>query len=559
MSRAWKAVGGLAAVATAAAFAVGPLRGSAGAVAPIDPGLFELVRAHVAREFVDPIAPDSLYDLAVEGLLKEIGDPYAALIRPEDRRAALLTNNYGGVGMRILAEAEGILVLDVIPGSPSDRLQVRRFDLIVEVDGRPAAGWAQADAVGALRGPKGEAVEITVRRAGAPEPLRFTITRDDVHLAAVESLLLEDGIGYARLTTFSQASRRELQAAVSDLIAAGARSLILDVRSNQGGILREAVEISDLFLDSGLPVVVTRARDVRDSESFEAPGPDRYPGLPIVVLVNGMSASASEIVAGALQDHDRALIVGTRTFGKGVMQSLFPLPGGNYLRLTTGTWYTPSGRSIHRTRDPDAMHGFALGSEGFDAAVAAAVELETGLAGTEAAAEVDTAGRQVFRTDGGRVVYGGGGIVPDLIVRPDSISDGERQLVARLRAGDVNLSELALRFAARRQIESPAAARDPALTDAVRAAFDRFVAEASEGAIDGSDLDLAREPVDGMVARELAVIAGGETAGLRLVLEQSPEVRRATSLLRDANTPETLLALAGSASSETQGEDGEGR
>jgi len=559
MRRAWTAVAVVAAVAAVAATGVGGIPDAARPPAGVDPGLFEIVRSHVARDFIDPIDADSLYDLAVEGLLEEIGDPYAGLIRPEDRRAALLTNNYGGVGMRILAEEEGILVLDVIPGSPSDRLRIHRFDLIVEVDGRPAAGWDQADAVGALRGPKGEAVEIAVHRAGAPEPIRFTITRDDVHLAAVESLLLDDGVGYARLTTFSQASRRELQAAVSDLIAAGARSLILDVRFNQGGILREAVEISDLFLNSGLPVVVTKARDPRDSESFAAPGPDRYPGLPIVVLVNGMSASASEIVAGALQDHDRALIVGTRTFGKGVMQSLFPLPGGNYLRLTTGTWYTPSGRSIHRRRDPDALHGFALGSEGFDAAVAAAVELETGLSGEEAAAEVDTAGRQVFRTDAGRVVYGGGGIVPDLIVRPDSVTDGERELVARLRRSDVSLPELALRFAARRQIENPEAARDPSLEDEVREAFDRFVEEASEGAIDGSDLDLARDPVDGMLARELAVIAGDEMSGLRVTLGLRPEVRKATSLLRSASTPETLLALAGTGSAQIEGEDGEGR
>lgn len=560
MRRAWTAITAVAAAAAVGALGVGTLPGAAGAPGGgVDSGLFELVRSRVARDFVEPIDPDSLYDLAVVGLLEEIGDPYAGLIRPEDRRAALLTNNYGGVGMRILAEQEGILVLDVIPESPSDRLGIRRFDLIVEVDGRSAAGWDQADAVGALRGPKGEAVEIAVLRAGVREPIRFAITRDDVHLAAVESLLLDEGVGYVRLTTFSQASRRELQAAVSDLIAAGARSLILDVRFNQGGILREAVEISDLFLDSGLPVVVTRARDPRDGESFAAPGPDRYPGLPIVVLVNGMSASASEIVAGALQDHDRALIIGTRTFGKGVMQSLFPLPGGNYLRLTTGTWYTPSGRSIHRRRNPDDMHGFALGSEGFDAAVAAAVELETGLAGAETGAEVDTAGRQVFRTDAGRVVYGGGGIVPDLIVRPDSVSDGERELVARLRRSDVNLPELALRFAARRQIESPESARDPSVTDGVRAEFDRFVSEASEGAIGGADLDLARGPVDGMLARELAVIAEGETAGLRVTLDRSPEVRRATSLLRSANTPETLLALAGTATSETVGEDGEGR
>ncbi|MFO7587532.1 MAG: S41 family peptidase [Gemmatimonadota bacterium] len=558
MRREWTVVA-VAAAATLAAVGVGPLTGAVRAMPRLDSGLFELVRSHVARDFVHPVAGDSLYDLAVDGLLKEIGDPYAALIRPEDRKAALLTNDYGGVGMRVLAEREGILVLDVIPGSPSDRLRVRRFDLIVEVDGQPVAGWDQEAAVGALRGPKGEPVEILIRRTGEPEPLRVAIVRDDVHLVAVDSFLLDGDVGYVRLTTFSQSSRRELQAAISDLIAAGARSLILDVRSNQGGILREAVEIADLFLDPGRPVVVTRARDPRDSESFTAPGPDRYPGLPIVVLVNGMSASASEIVAGALQDHDRALILGTRTFGKGVMQSVFPLPGGSYLRLTTGTWYTPSGRSIHRRRSASELHAFALGSEGFDQAVAVAVELGPDAVGEVPVAEVDTAGRQVFRTAAGRTVSGGGGIVPDVVVRPDSATDGERELLELLRGSEVRLPELALRFAARRQIESPDAARDPSLTPAVRAAFDRFVAEASGGVVDSGALDLARDPVDAIVARELAVIAAGESAGLRVLLARSPEVRRAAELLRSAHTPDSLLALAAAASPMTDGKDGEGR
>ncbi len=533
---------------------------STGIAPSLGQGLFEVVRARVAADFVDPVDGEELYDLAIEGLLDEIGDPYAALIRPEDRTSALLTNNYGGVGLRVLAEREGILVLDVIPNSPSSRTGVRRFDLIVSVNGDSTAGWTQEQAISSLRGPKGEPVEVLVRRSGAPEPLALEVVRDDVHLVAVESLLLDGNVGYARLTTFSRASRRELEAAVSDLIAAGAGSLILDFRSNQGGILREAVEIADLFLEQGSPVVDTRARDPRDSESFAAPGPDRYPGLPVVVLVNGMSASASEIVAGALQDHDRALIMGTPTFGKGVMQSVFPLPGGNYLRLTTGTWFTPSGRSIHKKRSGDELHAFGLGSEGFDAAVAEAVAGVGGETGIEAAdAEVDTAGRQVYRTDAGRVVYGGGGIVPDLIVRPDSATGGERELLARLRAEGVSVSELALRFAARRQIEVPVAARDPRLTPAVQRAFDLYVREESGGAIDGEDLDLAREQVDALLSRELAVIAFGETEGLRLVLERSREVEEARQLLRRAHTPDALLAQAAARAPATDGGDGEGR
>ena len=339
--------------------------------------LLETVVRRVSDNFVEEVSAQDLYVMAIDGLLFELGDPYAAFIRAEDQTTALLSNNYGGVGMRILAEEEGITVLSIIPNSPSSALDLRPDDRIVEVDGESTVGWSQTDAVSALRGPKGEAVEVAVERAGEPELLRFSIVRDDVHVVATQSLILSDDIGYVYLQQFSRRATQELQVAVNDLLARGARALVLDLRYNQGGILREAVEIADLFLDPGDMVVDTRARDVRDSYTFTAPGPDRYPGLPVVVLVNTWSASASEIVAGALQDHDRALVLGTRTFGKGVMQSVFPLPGGNYLRLTTGTWYTPSGRSIHRSRG-EGDDTFALGSEEFNDAVAEAVQLGMG-------------------------------------------------------------------------------------------------------------------------------------------------------------------------------------
>ena len=522
-------------------------------------GLFEAVRLNVARNYVEPIGGDELYDMAIDGLLRELGDPYAAFIRPEDQRSALLTNNYGGVGMRIIAHDEGIVVLEVLPNSPSSRLDLQRMDLITAVDGKPTAGWSQEEAIDALRGPSGEPVVVTIRRADEPELLERSILRDDVHIVAVESLLLEDGVGYARLATFSQASRRELEAAVTDLMAAGATSLILDFRWNQGGILREAVEIADLFLDRGEPVVDTRARDPRDSQSFAAPGADRYPGLPIVVLVNGWSASASEIVAGALQDHDRALVLGTRTFGKGVMQSVFQLDGGNYLRLTTGTWFTPSGRSIHRKRADEGSHSFGLGSEEFDAAVTEAVgwggieplEVESGAAG-------DTTDAPVYRTDAGRPVYGGGGIVPDVVVRADTSTLRERELSKRLLEAEVQLPDLALRYAIGLALAGDLPGEPNVVSPAVRAGFDRFVELETDGAIDSADLDLARDPIDGLLAREIARVSGGETGSLRVAVLRSAEVREARNLLSQAPTPEALLALGAGAGNFT-GVEGEGR
>lgn len=510
--------------------------------------LLDTVIRRVAANYVEEVSPQELYDMAIDGLLFELGDPYAAFIRAEDQTTALLSNSYGGVGMRILAEEEGITVLSIIPGSPSSELDIRPNDRIVEVEGESTAGWTQTEAVTALRGPKGEAVEVGIERAGEPELLRLSIVRDDVHLDATQSLLLEGDVGYVNLSTFSRAATSELQASINDLLARGARSLVLDLRYNQGGILREAVEISDLFLDSGEMVVDTRARDPRDSYTFAAPGPDRYPGLPVVVLVNAWSASASEIVAGALQDHDRAVVLGTRTFGKGVMQSVYPLPGGNYLRLTTGTWYTPSGRSIHRSRG-EGDDVFALGSEEFNDAVAEAVQL--GMAATDGfvadrgiAVIEEADSLQTYRTESGRVVYGGGGIVPDVTVMPDTLTTAEQELRQVLMDTDVAFTDLAFRFAIQYHRDHPDLREDFVVTPGMRRAFLDYLEERTGAAIDVQVVDAASDLVDFQLGRQLATAAFGEEAGLRRAVDKSRQVQEAVGLLADVETPEQLLAVA---------------
>jgi carboxyl-terminal processing protease len=422
------------------------------------------------------------------------------------------------------------------------------------VDGEPTAGWSQSEAVSALRGPKGEAVEVTVSREGEPELFGVRIVRDDVHIVAVQALLLEDDVGYLFLEQFSRMARQEIQVAVNDLLARGARSLVFDLRYNVGGILREAVEIADLFLEDGEMVVDTRARDPRDSYTFEAPGPDRYPGLPVIVLVNTWSASASEIVAGALQDHDRALVLGTRTFGKGVMQSVFPLPGGNFLRLTTGTWYTPAGRSIHRPRG-EGQETFALGSDDFNEAVTEAVQL--GMQTTDGFAMdvgpvADTAELQTFRTTSGRVVYGGGGIMPDLVVAPDTLTEPEQELRQVLLDAEVPFNDLAFRFAVRYRRSHPELTEDFLVTREMREEFLLFLEERTGVSLDHSLIDAAGELVDFQLGRQVAAAAFGEAAALRRAVERSRQVNEAARLLRGAATPEELLAL-GEAEREAMG------
>lgn len=508
--------------------------------------LLETVVRRVSDNFVEEVSPQDLYDKAIDGLLMELGDPYAAFIRAENQTSALLSNSYGGVGMRILAEEEGITVLGIIPNSPSSTLDIRPDDRIVEVDGESTVGWSQTEAVSALRGPKGEAVQVAVRRIGDSDLLQFEIVRDDVHIVATQSLILSDDVGYVYLQQFSRKATEELQVAISDLLARGARSVILDLRYNQGGVLREAVEIADLFLDEGEMVVDTRARDPRDSYTFSAPGPNRYPGLPVVVLVNAWSASASEIVAGALQDHDRALVLGTRTFGKGVMQSVFPLPGGNYLRLTTGTWYTPSGRSIHRSRgEGDAA--FALGSNEFNEAVSEAVQLGMGVTDGFVAdrgdAVADTADLQTYQTASGRLVYGGGGIMPDLIVTPDTLTVAEQELRQVLLDADVPFPDLAFRFAVRYDREHSDLAESFTVTREMRGEFLAFLEERTGVSFDPELVDAAGDLVDFQLARQVATAAFGESAGLRRAVERSRQVEEAVRLLNGAATQEELLAL----------------
>lgn len=523
--------------------------------------IFERVHNHIADRYVEKIDAAELYEMAVDGLLKELGDPYAAFIRPRDRNAALLNANYGGVGMRILAEEEGITVLSVIGNSPSSQLDIRPLDRIVEVDGISTLGWTQQEATGALRGLRGEPVDITISRTGTASPIQYRIVRDDVHLVAAKPLLLQGNVGYVYLSQFSVSARQEVEDAIDGLLERGATSLILDLRYNKGGILREAVSLSDLFLQPDQEVVDTRARDPRDSQTYRASDVDRYPGLPMAVIVNGISASASEIVAGSLQDHDRALLLGTPTFGKGVMQNVFPLPGDRYLRLTTGTWFTPSGRSIHRPRSRDDQPDFSLGSQAFNDAVSEALTLDP-IDDPDAPRELiiqirepdaPPAGdappeeREMFRTSGGRLVYGGGGITPDIIVRPDTLTAAEQALRKSLIEAGLapdDFDELSLRFAVRWMRTHPELTRDFVVSAEMRQAFFEFLDEQTDVELDTDVYRTGRGLIEFQLGRRLATTAFGELAGIERGLRRNTVVADAAALLREADSPEALLELA---------------
>ena len=491
--------------------------------------LLDEIQGLVAERYVDPIDSSELYRMAIDGMLYELGDPYSVFIDAEQTEDLEITTtgNYGGLGIRIQQVGEWITIMGILPGTPAEREGLMTGDWIFEVEGSSARGWTDDIAVEHLRGPKGEPVELAVMRPGVPEPIHLTIVRDEIHVEPVVAYMLEPGIGFVRLETFSKNARAEIGTAIDELIGQGAQGLVLDLRDNPGGLLDEGVAVTDLFLEQSDDIVETRSRVSDQNYTFRASNEDLFPGLPIVVLVNNYSASASEIVAGALQDHDRAVILGTTTFGKGSVQTLYQLPEGHHLKLTTAGWYTPSGRSISRPRDVDGRPTDVDVPDG-----------DTGVAGDSVAVTED----EEYFTEGGRPVFGGGGITPDVVV-PDSLTDREREFAEALGRGSFSLNQLSVRFAATWNADHAKLQPDFEITPAMRDEFYRMLVE-EEVELDPALYRDVQSLVDRFLAAQLANSAFGETERLRRSQAGNPQVREAMLLLREATTPEELLKVS---------------
>src|SRR6185437_6119749 len=320
--------------------------------------LFEQVLEHVRDYQVDSLPESELYRRAIDGLLEQLHDPYAALLTGKDyqRLQERTTGDYGGVGLQVDARNGWITVVAPMAGTPGERAGIRTGDQLTELDGLSAADWTMERAVQALRGPVGTTLELAVRREGASAPIRLRLTRERIHQRAVsEGMLLDDGVGYLAVSMVRENCAAELEQEVAALMGQGMKSLLIDLRSDPGGLRDEAVQVADIFLDPRQDILVSRGRAPGDNHRWSDAGPQRWRGLPVVVLVNRGTASAAEIIAGALQDHDRALVVGDTTYGKGIVQTLFPLGAEVALRITTARWFTPSGRSIQGALLDSAM------------------------------------------------------------------------------------------------------------------------------------------------------------------------------------------------------------
>ncbi len=345
--------------------------------------VFSTVLHLIRSSHVEETSPEELIQSAIEGMLQSL-DPHSTFLDPDEYKELQIgtRGEFGGLGIRIAIRDEVLTVISPLEGTPAARIGILAGDKIVKIEGKSTRRITLEGAVKKLRGKPGTKVSIAVQREGVEEPLEFTITRAVIKLKAVPYYgILKDGIGYVRLANFSRTVGSEFKAAIDSLKHLGMEKLILDLRGNTGGLLPEAVEISDCFLEKGKLIVVTKGRIPRADHEYHAGTEPIYGESPLVVLVDQGSASASEIVAGAIQDYDKGLILGTLTFGKGSVQNLMPLEGGCALKLTTARWYTPSGRCIDK--------------------------------GKERNGEGEEVLPDTFYTEAKRIVYGGGGITPD--------------------------------------------------------------------------------------------------------------------------------------------------
>ena len=323
---------------------------SGGETLPLDDlRTFTEVFAKIKNDYVEPVDDKTLLENAIRGMLSGL-DPHSAYLIPDDYQdlQAGTSGEFGGLGIEVGMEDGFVKVIAPIDDTPAQRAGVEAGDLIIRLDDVPVKGMALSDAVKVMRGRPGTDIVLTIVREGTDRPIRITITRDVIRVTSVRSRPLEPGYGYVRISQFQTRTGESLREAVGKLREEGddaLKGLVLDLRNNPGGVLSAAVAVSDAFLDSGT-IVYTEGR-MDDAElTFSAKGSDILDGIPLVVLVNGGSASASEIVAGALQDHRRAVIMGEKTFGKGSVQTILPMDNGSALKLTTARYYTPSGTSI---------------------------------------------------------------------------------------------------------------------------------------------------------------------------------------------------------------------
>lgn len=472
--------------------------------------LFNEVLKHIRDEYVDRVDLDKLITGAVRGMLNTL-DPHSQYLTAKQYDDLMVSTHgaFGGLGIEIAIRNGWLTVVAPIEGTPAHRAGIRGGDRIVKIEGKSTRGITVSEAVQKLRGPKGTEVTITIQREGEPDLIDYTLVRDIIKIKSVPlAEIIEDGIGYIRAVTFSENTTREVYDALRKLEGQGMSKLIVDLRTNSGGLLTEAIGISELFVKPGQVIVSTRGRSPEQNRVYKASPRARGGDYPLVVLVDNQSASASEIVAGAIQDLDRGLVVGLTTFGKGTVQSVIRLAGGGALKLTTARYYTPSGRNINKEEEASEESAI-FGSEAKDST-------------------------EVFYTLGGRRVYGGGGIRPDIELEREEIP----RIASRLARENL-VFEYAVHYVAiNKEISEDFADSSDLMDDFVEYIKSRGF-EFSE-----DEFEEGREFVMMMLESEIARKVWGDEAAYRINVKSDKQVRKAIEILKSVESVPELLALA---------------
>jgi len=521
----------------------------------------------IINNYVDEMDPKEVMEAAIQGMLDEL-DEHSNYLPPMNYEDLVMSTEgeFGGLGITINIRDHYPTVVSPIEGTPAYYMGIQGGDQIIEIEGESSRDFTSREAVKLLRGKAGTKVNITIKRPGTEAPLPFTITRDIIKIESVPYGFMIDGIGYVRVQNFARSTKDELRIKLDELTAAGMKGLILDLRFNPGGLLDAAQGVSELFLPRDDLIVFTKGRLRSQNHSFYSEARGKvYNEVPVVVMINGSSASASEIVAAAIQDHDAGLVVGQTSFGKGSVQTVFRLDEDEALKLTTARYYTPSGRSIHkeRPRHGDPMEEMAKALEEDAAGTEDEPETEVKAeAKAEAKAdpkadpkteklEMDPAEKELHRfdkeqfyTDGGRVVYGGGGINPDIEIDQDFLEDFE---VAVERDGV--LFAFAVDYAAKNS-DIP---EDYQASDADYAEFKEFLSgrekigeylEVFDLAYSDSLVDANSDFIKRGMRREVARRLHGPTAAYKVAIEADTQLHEALELFRKAKNLPELLALA---------------
>jgi carboxyl-terminal processing protease len=491
----------------------------------------------IDREYVEEVPTDRLVYGGIEGMLKTL-DPHSSFLDPRqyaDMRQKQ-EGRYYGLGISINVIDGDITVQSIFEGSPAFKKGLRRGDVISRIEGEDAKGWTTEDAVKRLKGPKGTTVNISIKRRGYDQLIDLEVVRDEVNMVSVRgAFMFDEETGYLKLSEFTETSNREIGAALEQLVAKGMKRLVFDLRDNPGGALDQAISISNRFLPRGDMIVYTRGRVANAAQDYRATARGDYTDLPVVVLVNRNSASASEIVSGALQDHDRALIVGETTFGKALVQSVYRISENAGLALTTGRYYTPSGRLIQRPWDGsfDEYLTYTLRDQSHN----------------EAAGRSRSNADLKF-TDARRKVYSGGGIEPDKFmagpVEGFAPTRFGRQLYARgafANFADQFMAEGDTRLSVANKGRKPIA-KGFTLTDAMVQEF-RAMLRNQKIAIDEEAFRTDRDFIRAMMRYEIDLALFGVEEARRNLIQQDPQARFAMSQFGEA---QRLAELARSTS-----------